>query len=159
MVPLGTCAPEHLIANCTIHAHQTGLKNAIETAFGRGSLDKINAMQMLHSVYRLQESIDLDEWRHILHKSSVFVSTHDATSVVYDEAVIDKMSAADRHRNVFCQSYNTVLAFHSKFNKVVTDPSSEYKGTMLAKMQQPILSRWWTVGSGASCTFDCYLQL
>jgi len=157
MEPLGMCAPanQYLIGNCTIHAHQIGLKNAVETTFGSGALDKINAMQLLHSVFRLQESIDLDEWRYILHKSSQFV-------VDYDPTIVDTMTplnAKERNLLQFYQSYNKVLAFHSKFIKRAADPSEEYKGSVLAKMQQPILTRWWTVGSAASYTFDYYLVL
>jgi len=132
-----------------------GLKNAVETTFGAGALDKINAMQMLHSVYRLQESLDLDEWRYVLHKSSQFVAD-------YNPTIVDTMTptnAKERNLLQFYRSYNTVLSFHSKFKKVVADPSSEYKGTILAKMQQPILTRWWTVGSAASYEFDYYLVI
>jgi len=156
-----SCVPDdqHLIANCTIYSHQVGLKSAVETAFGTGALDKVNAMQLLHSVYRLQESIDVDEWRHMLHKSSVFVANYDPAVAVTNEASIDTMSAADRNRNAFLLSYNKVLLFHSKFNASEADPSGKYKGTTLAKQQQPILSRWWTVGSGASHTFDYFLVL
>jgi len=158
MKKLDLCAPdnEYLIGNCLIYSHQICLKNAIETALGKGALDKINAMQLLHSVYRLQESIDLDEWRHILYKSSIFVLNYDPSIAVVDNG---QMSAADCHRNSFYLSNNKILVFHSQFKKEVVDPSGQYKGTILAKMTQPILTRWWTVGSAASYTFDYYLVL
>jgi len=151
------CAPDHeyKIGNCTIHALQTQLKNAVETTFGLGALDKINSMQLLHSVYRLQESLDLDEWRYILQKSSEFV-------VNYNPSVVDTMetsNASDKNMLEFYKSYNKVLAFHSKFVQEEVDPSGKYKKTILAKMQQPILSRWWTVGSAASYVFDYYLVI
>jgi len=157
MEPLALCAPvdQHLIGNCTIHAHQIGLKNAVEITFGTGGLDKINAMQLLHSVCRPQESIDINEWRHVLQKSSQFV-------VDCDPSVAETMvpsNAKERNLLQFCQSCNKVQAFHSKFVKRVADPSGEHKRTVLAKQQQPILTRWWTVGSAASHTFDCCLVL
>jgi len=61
-------------------------------------------MQMLHSVYDLQEAIDQNEWRYILWKSSEFVHLFDPTDVVYDESIIDRMAAGDRHCNTFYQS-------------------------------------------------------
>jgi len=157
MEPLSLCAPasQYLIGNCTIHAHQIGLKNAVETTFGTGALDKINAMQMLHSVYWLQESLDLDKWRCALHKSSQFVAD-------YNPTIVDTMTptnAKERNLLQFYRSYNIVLSFHSNFKKVVADPSSKYKGTILAKMQQPTLTRWWTVRSAASYEFDYYLVI
>ena len=153
----GLCSPEdeYKIGNCTIHATQTQLKNAVQNTFGFGALDKINVMQLLHSVYRLQESIDLAEWRHILQKSSEFV-------VNYNPSVVDTMTpinANDRNSLQFYKSHNKVLGFHSKHKKETVDPSGQCKGTTLAKQQQPILSRWWTVGSAASYTFDYYLVL
>ena len=86
MDALGICAPEeeHLISNCGTHAVQLQLKNAVTAALGEGSLEKINAMQLLHSVYRLQESMTRDEWKHILYKSSEFVVTHDPTNISND---------------------------------------------------------------------------
>jgi len=158
---LNLCAPDddYLIGNCLIHAHQICPKNAIEVTLGKGALDKINAMQMLHSVFRLQESMDLDEWRHVLFKSSEFVINYDSSIAVNDEDAIDRLSATARNKNSFYQSYNKVLEFHSQFKKIAVDPSGQYKLTVLAKMTQPILTRWWTVGSAASCTFDYYLVM
>jgi len=76
MKVLQLCAPDdvYLTAPCCIHALQIQLKNAVVETFGEGALDRVNAMQMLHSAHRLQESLDLDEWRHVLLKSSLWVS-------------------------------------------------------------------------------------
>jgi len=88
MQPLGLCAPnnihltKYLIANCCIHSLQIQLSNAVKNAFGEGALDRVNAMQMLHTAYRLQEALDGDEWRHILYKSSEFVADFDPTIVI-----------------------------------------------------------------------------
>mgnify|MGYP000526250362 CR=1 FL=1 len=158
---LGMTAPEdeHLIANCCIHSLQTQLKNAVCATFGEGAIDRINVTQMLHSACRLQESLDMDEWRHVLLLSSQFVLSFDTSVVVHDKDEIEAMTAADRNCNTFLQECNRILLFHSKFKKPIVDPDAAYKGTILAKMLQPILTRWWTVGAGASYVFDCYLVL
>jgi len=59
----------------------------------------------------------------------------------------------------FLVNFNEVRAFHSNFRRDVPDPSAKYEGAILANMLAPILTRWWTVGLAASCTFDYYLQL
>ncbi len=82
--------------------------------------------------------------------------------VNYNPSVVDAMetsNASDKNMLEFYKSYNKVLAFHSKFVQEEVDPSGKYKKTTLAKMQQPILSRWWTVGSAASYVFDYYLVI
>jgi len=155
---LELCAPaeEYLISNCCIHALQLQLKNAICAAFGEGALDKINAMQMLHSAYRLQISIDLDEWRHILYLSSEFVLTYNPDSIDDGELT----AAQQRNRSSFYEKYDLVVAFHSKFKKEKVNPeSTARKETVLSKMTAPVLTRWWTVGAGASYVFDYYLVL
>jgi len=80
MRALGLCSLHNcLVANCTVHALQLQLRNAVHVAFGAGGLDKVNVLQLLHSVFALQESLDLDEWRHTLIKSSQCVSECDPT--------------------------------------------------------------------------------
>jgi len=158
------CVPieDYLVANCCIHALQLQLRNAVVAVFGEGGLEKINVMQMLHSVYDLQEAIDPEEWRHMLWKSSVFVYNFDAAAVITNEAALDNMLAIDRNRNTFYQSYANVLSYHSKFKKeapVHPDTLAECKGTVYSKMTAPILTRWWTVGAGCLYVFDYYLQI
>jgi len=155
------CAPreECLIASCSLHALQLQLGNAIKTTFGEGAPDKVNCMQLIHSAFRLQEPLNSDEWRHVLQKSSDFVVSFDPTSIVTDQATIDSMSVADQNRNKFLIKHNKVLAFHPAFKKASADPDRLYKQTVLQKMQQPILTRWWTVGVGSSFVFDCCLAL
>ena len=161
MDELDLCVPdnEYLAAGCMIHALQLQLGNAIRETFGFGSLEKINAMQLLHTVYRLQEALDLEEWRHILYLSCQFVASHDETA----EVVIDKRSPAmERHRQTFLLSYNKVASFHSAFNKdAPVDPTTlkKYVLTIYLKMTQPMLTRWWTVGAGSSYAFKCHLQM
>ena len=159
---INLCVPlaEHLVANCCIHALQLQLQNLVVAVFGEGGLGKINVMQMPHSVCDPQEAIAPEEWRHMLWKSSQFVAAFDASSVVYDQAAIDGMSVSDRNFNTFCQSHVKVLAFHSKFKRgAPVDPETlnKLKGTVYSKMIAPVLTRWWTVGTGCLYAFDCCL--
>ena len=45
------------------------------------------------------------------------------------------------------------------FKKELVGADANIKGTILAKMQKPILTRWWTMGVAAAYIFDYYLQL
>ena len=176
-----------MVANCCIHALQLQLSNGIKQALGEGALENINVMQMLHSVYRLQEILDIKEWRHILCRSSEFVCDFDPATVqegpaaapetapaVADVATEEQPSnkkkktkkkktkaqiAAD-NKATFELDYKKVHQFHTAFRRAQVDPEvTKCEGTVLCKMSQPILTRWWTVGSGASYTFDCCLVL
>jgi len=40
---------------------QLMLRNSVVFALGDGGLEKVNAMQLIHSVWDLQESLDLQE--------------------------------------------------------------------------------------------------
>ena len=156
------CVPpcSYLVANCTIHALQLQISNAIKITFGDGGLEKVNAMQLLHSVYRLQESLsDLNEWRHILYRAGVYVSTYKANDVVIAPP---NATAQQKNEAAFRQQFNKVYCFHTAFKRgLLVDPSvlSVYKGTIYYKMTAPILTRWWTVGAAASYAFDYYLHL
>jgi len=156
------CVPPefYLVAPCCIHALQLQLRNAVIAVFGDGGLDKINSMQLIHSVYDLQETLDQHEWRHVLWKSTEFVYSFDPIQDVADN--IDDLTGREKNRAEFHKSYALVLAFHSKFKKdQPLDPTSleKYKQTVYSKMTAPILTRWWTVGAGASFVFDYYLVM
>ena len=185
MQALGLCwLHNHLIANCCMHGLQLQLSNGIKAAFGEGGLENINGMQMLHSVYRLQESIDLEEWRHILYLSSQFIVNFDPAQVPDPPPIVEEeeeeetaqeptqkkkkkkkrsreeISASNKAE--FMADLKKIYGFHSEFKKRnESDPSTLAKceDTIFRKMIAPILTRWWTVGSGASYTFDYYLQL
>jgi len=156
------CVPPefYLVAPCCIHALQLQLRNAVIAVFGDGGLDKINAMQLIHSVYDLQETLDQHEWRHILWKSNQFVATFDPIEDVADN--IDALKGRDKYRAEFNKKYADAVTFSINFKKdQLADPSTltQYKGTVYSKMTAPILTRWWTVGAGASFVFDYYLVI
>ena len=190
MQPLGLCVPnnvhltEHLIANCCLHALQIQLSNALRNAFGDGALDRVNATQMLHAAYRLQESIDADEWRHILAQSSKFVHEYNPSIVLElpRHPTVEEQQAeaagpgstnnkkkkkktrtraqvqAD-NKTAFMIAFAELHMFHAEFKKELVNIDNAWIGTVLAKMQAPILTRWWTVGCASECAFDYYLVL
>ena len=67
---LGVTCHEYLVASCSLHNIQTGLRNGVELVLGEGGLDdnmkgKRNAMQLLHGVYNLQNWCEHDELKDI----------------------------------------------------------------------------------------------
>ena len=187
MQGLGLCwLQNHLVTNCCMHGLQLQLSNGIKAALGEGGLDNVNVMQMLHSACRLQESMDLEEWHHVLHLSSQFVVGFDpaaapeaAPEVAEDDDELIEDNNKRKRKNkkkkkqtkeelaasckvAFMVDCECVNDFHPSFKKnTETDPSNlaKHEGAIFMKMVAPVLTRWWTVGSGASCVFDCCLQL
>jgi len=158
------CAPRrnYKIANCTIHAINLQLSNAVKQALGEGSLEKINASQLLHTVYRMQESLDGDEWRHMLYKACEFVHNFNAEEASALPPLDSKAKAQLKNERAFIDDFLIVYQFGHLFKKgVAIDPSEiiKYEDTIYGKMTAPILTRWWTVGSAASYTFDYCLQV
>jgi len=171
-----------LVANCCTHGTQLQLSNGIKAALGEGGLENINVMQMLHSVYRLQEAIDLEEWRHILCVSSQAILEFEPSTVPDTIPIVGEEEEQSTGNNnkakkkkkksreetsasnkaVFMVDLKKTHGFHSSFKiNNESDPSTltKCKETIYRTMIAPILTRWWTVGSGASHVFDCCLQL
>jgi len=140
---LNLCAPDYIIAACSIHGPQLQLTNAAKRAIGEGGLGKRNAMQMLHSVCDLQESIGIEEWRHALMRAN-----EHCVGFVDDKA-------DNKHFAAACMMIEACY----DFEVTPIDPEAYIAGTMLAMIQAPVLTRWWTVGVGASYSFKCYLQV
>jgi len=93
------------------------LRNAVTATFGAGGLNKVNATQMLHSVYALQESIDLEEWRHILIKSSQYVTEYNpaaANTVALPAGASKRDQNAANNKAEFEVEYSKIVKFHSK---------------------------------------------
>ena len=60
----------YLITSCSLHNLQTGLRNGVQLVLGEGGLDangkgKLNAMQLLHGVYNIQNWHEHDELKDI----------------------------------------------------------------------------------------------
>ena len=153
------CVPDddYFIGNCTTHALQLQLRNSVVDALGDGALDKVNAMQLLHTVWDLQESLDRDEWKHMLTIANEFVVAHDPTAPAM--APDEQRRAADRNKATFQAEFAKVYKYHSEFKKTPLDHTANIIGTLLQKMQAPILTWWWTVGTGCDYAFDYFLQL
>lgn len=152
-------APEDcLVANCCIHGLQLQLRNAVVHALGDGGLEKVNAVQLIHTVCDLQESLDMSEWRHMLFEASKCIAAFDPATA----GAMMPTSKSQENEMECQQALATVFGFHSKFNVAeAVDPTSTSKhvGAIHAKMTAPILTRWWTVGAGSSCTFEHCLRL
>ena len=134
------------------------LRNSVVFALGDGGLDKVNAMQLIHSVWDLQESLDLQEWRHILWKASQHVAAFDATTV----GTMVPQTKSDECFLEFEAKFAAVVKCSSGFNTAeIVDPTTTTKcvATIHAKMTAPILTRWWTVGAATSYMYEYYLQL
>jgi len=140
---LNLCAADCVIAACSIHALQLQLANAAKQVLGEGGLGKRNAMQMLHSLYDLQESMDVEEWRHALIIATDYC-------LAFDDATAD-----DKH---FAVAYRKIKGYY-QFEIIAVDRNAKLEGTLLQKIQAPVLTRWWTVGVGADFLFSYYLQM
>jgi len=154
------CAPanDYLIANCCIHGLQLQLRNSVVTALGDGGLEKVNAMQLIHSVYDLQESIELEVWRHVLWRSCQYIAAFNPATA----GTTIPTTKAQECENEFKQKLAALFGFHTKFNTtevVNLTTAMKYKGTTHCKMTAPMLTRWWTVGAGSSYIFEYYLPL
>jgi len=150
------------VANCCVHALQLQLNNAVRAALGDGGLDKVNAMQLLHLVYNLQEAVGSKEWRHILVKSSNYVANFDPSLPI--EEPTDAMSVAQQNKLVFEQAFAVVYKYHSKFTIQEDSDENSFKGTILQKPPAPILTRWWTVQLALvhlvhlAIIYSCFMQ-
>ena len=70
------CCPDisYLVGFCTLHTLQLTLANALEKTVGTGGLGKRNAVQLLHSIYDLQECMEFGLWKKEWNKAKDEVS-------------------------------------------------------------------------------------
>jgi hypothetical protein len=66
----GLCNETHLVASCMLHAIQIASANPVKKAMGEGSLGAHTMMQMLHSAYHLQESMEFSESRLVMNMAN-----------------------------------------------------------------------------------------
>ena len=143
---LGLCARDYKVAACSIHGLQMQLANAVNSVIGKGGIDQQNALQMLHSVYDLQDALDSEEWRHILVR---------ATECCHD--FDDSADAADASE--FVADYKKVKQLYNFEEVEVAEATAKCDNTVLVKIQAPALTRWWTVGVGACYMFKHCLPM
>ena len=151
---LGPCVHEddvscrYLVSACSIHGINLQFAVPVKEIIGEGGLEKANAMQMLHSVFDLQQSVEIEEWRQALALANDFAIQHRDTPVVLVEG----------SDNTFATDYNLVKQCYP-FEAAAIIPGAKLKGTLLEKVQAPALTRWWTVGVAAYYLHKCCLQV
>jgi hypothetical protein len=102
-------------------------------------------MQLLHSVYDLQESMEKEVWRLHVSEALKFLEAFGNTPYV-------GLTQGDQQ---FADKWEQVKTFR-QFNPTLT--AKELKRTKF-KIPAPVLTRWWTVGETARVTWSSYLLL
>ena len=136
--------PNYLIASCSLHNLQLAVANPIKMIMGDGGLDKKNVMQLIHSVYDLQKSMDKELWKTHCHAACMFLNAH-VDTVYYGVTAGDKL---------FASKWEKVKSF--RHFQVIDEV--ELKKTIM-KVPAPVLTRWWTVGETARVAWDAYLLM
>jgi hypothetical protein len=67
------CTPTYLVASCTLHAIQIVLENPVKKSLGEGALGARTMIQMFHSMYDLQESMEFSELGLVMEEAQQFV--------------------------------------------------------------------------------------
>ena len=99
----------YIHVNCTSHNDQTNIRNAIETVYGEGHLEKRNVTQYIHAYSDVQKSFP---------------------------------GGSDEIKPLLITAW-----------KHVHGPNSTPPDDFLKRMQEPILTRWMTVGDAAQYLF------
>jgi hypothetical protein len=135
----GLCDNYYLIASCSLHAIQLVLSNPVKAAFGEGDIEKANLLQMLHSVYDLQECVELGEFRGYFKQARSW--SKEFLHVPYTAEKHNDFSDAWALVKSFCQ-FSFVDVMHIK------EPQ---------KVPAPVLTRWWYVGVAANYLWHHFL--
>ena len=83
------CQKIYWVASCTLHAIQLALSNPVKKAFEEGKLGAWSVMQMLHTVYDLQESMEKEHLAMYLKQVRILVSQDRKTIGTPDPQVED----------------------------------------------------------------------
>jgi hypothetical protein len=133
------CHDIYHVANCTLHAIQLALSNPVKAAFQDGGLGSRNMMQMLHSIYDLQQSMELATFVGYLKKgqgwAAVNRSPAQPTATNEDQFLVDWWELLSFVPNVF-------------------DETAPIK-----KCPAAVLTRWWYVGMAAEYAAEHYLAI
>jgi hypothetical protein len=140
------CHSNYLVQSCSLHNLQLTIANPIKETMGEGGLDKRNLLQMLHSVYDMQSSVDTAVWQLLVTEAQEFMQQFGGQN---------NYNGATGADVLFAEKWNKVKSFRD-FPVTLSD---ETKKKVLSKFQAPVLTRWWTVGESASIVFDVYLLL
>jgi hypothetical protein len=139
--------PFYSVASCSLHNLQLSVANPIKATMGEGGLDRKNIMQLLHSVYDLQESMEREVWRVHVAEALKFLEAFGASNTPYLG-----LTQGDRQ---FADKWELVKTFRP-FQPMLT--AKEVKRTRF-KIPAPVLTRWWTVGETARVSWSSYLLL
>jgi hypothetical protein len=135
----GLCNATYLVASCTLHAIQIALANPVKKAKGEGSLGARTMMQMLHSAYDLQESMEFSEFRLVMDEAKQWIEqqqeqTDGLPANIYDPKIKDFL----------VNTWNRVNEF------ALPQGESDELPDKIQKIPQPVLTRWWYVGVAAA---------
>jgi len=125
------------VANCTLHAIQLTLSNPVKVAFMEGGLEKRSMLQMLHSMYDLQESMEYEHFQLYMEKAK--------------QLVIRKLThTAESHPPVdeFEVDWYRLLAFVPRFIN---------EDEIIKRVPAAVLTRWWYVGVAGEYAVRHYL--
>ena len=139
------CRRNYLTASCSLYNLQTSVKNPIVTTIGEGGVDAKNAMQLLHAVYDLQQSMEKDVWNAFVTEALKFLEANVGQPYV-------GISVGDEQ---FANKWELVKTFRNFTSNLDDD---DLKAVTL-RIQAPVLTRWWTVGQCARLTSSIYLLL
>ena len=164
------CEDFYAVANCTLHAIQLALSNPVKAAFMEGGLEKRNMMQMLHTVYDLQQCMEWQVFKEYMQKAQKWVGQNrnlgesekprkpfftnvstndgqqDTTSTNAEQQ--DEVQECDPHTLCFVKDWHYIRQF---VTTVFDDTQS------IEKIPAPVLTRWWFVGQCADSCAAHYL--
>jgi hypothetical protein len=135
----GLCKEVYHVANCTLHAIQLTLSNPVKVAFMEGGLEKRSMMQMLHSMYDLQESLENDHFKMYMDKAKEWVAKiiqhTQETRPPADDLEVD---------------WYKLLSFV---------PSVFDENARINRVPAAVLTRWWYVGVAGEFAVKHFLVL
>ena len=147
----------YLVGACTIHCFQLSLGNPITKCIGIGGLGQRNVMQLLHSVYYLQDCMDLETWTSLVQQATGFLNAHyyKKDSVPYEGEsgvwVVKTQEYTKHPDEEFRESWEKIQTF-----RAFPVPTDEQLMKPTLKFQCPVLTRWETVGKGATILWENY---
>lgn len=86
-----------LVGTCSLHCLQLLLSNPCLAYIGKGGIERRNALQLIHAVYDLQDTVGTDEWRSIIRtveKQSGLKWNNASIGKDNEENFIEKMKEA-----------------------------------------------------------------